>query len=139
MADLLKLMLDGDNKSFDQANTAYFKDQNYKGAIKRFQAAIEYERLRGSDSLYSVEVIVKSIYWMGECYLKMGQIDQALEMFEQFVSRFSQLRLASDAQQQVAAIREKQKQTLLERLWRRCDAPPAGWAHHTFSSGLPLR
>ena len=90
--------LHGDNMSFYQANKAYYEDRNYEEAITEFQAAIEYEKLQPSappdveeseDSKESVEpsppneIIAKSMYWIGEAYLKLNQIDQAVEAFGQ--------------------------------------------------------
>ena len=112
----------GDNISFHQANKAYYEDRNYNEAIKEFQAAIEYEKSQPPESLDS-EIIVKSIYWLGESYLKLNQIDQALERFSQLSEHFSQHHLGRSArrrivslQQQGAIPKEKHKPTERERM-----------------------
>ncbi len=109
--------LHGDNQSFYQANKAYYEDRNYEEAIAEFQAAIEYERAQDPDFLDSVdsadqakmkepnEIITKSMYWMGEAYLKLNQIDQAVEMFGRLSKHFSQHYLRLAAQRRIASLR----------------------------------
>lgn len=106
--------LHGDNMSFYQANKAYYEDRNYEAAIAEFQAAIEYEKSHPPDPADSEdqaepkppeEIIAKSMYWMGEAYIKLNQIDQAVETFEQLARRFKQHYLAPAAQRRVASLR----------------------------------
>lgn len=116
----LEFLHDGNNMSFYQANKAYYEDRNYEEAIAEFQAAIEYEKSQPSDppdaekSEDSEEpaelkppndILVKSIYWMGEAYLKLNQIDQAIETFGQLSDRYSLHYLAPAAQRRVASLR----------------------------------
>lgn len=93
----------GDNISFHQANKAYYEDRDYNEAIKKFQAAIEYEILQSPDSL-DTEIIVKSIYWLGESYLKLNQIDRAFEEFRQLSEHCSQHHLGRSAQRQASSL-----------------------------------
>lgn len=106
--------LHGDNMSFYQANKAYYEDRNYEEAIAEFQAAIEYEKSHPPDPVDSDdqaetkppgEIIAKSMYWMGEAYIKLNQIDQAVETFKQLVRRFKQHYLAPAAQRRIASLR----------------------------------
>ena len=113
--------LHGDNMSFYQANKAYYEDQNYEQAIAEFQAAIEYESAQDPDSLDSVEdsedsadqaevkepneITAKSMYWMGESYLKLNQIDQAVETFGRLSKHFNQHYLRLAAQRRIASLR----------------------------------
>ena len=111
----------GDNMSFYQGNKAYYEDRNYAEAIEAFKAAIEYERSRPPNSLDSIdsinrartkepsEVIAKSMYWIGESYIKLNQIDQALKMFEQLSRGFSQHYLGLAAQRRSATLLANQK------------------------------
>lgn len=112
--------LHGDNMSFYQANKAYYEDRNYEEAVTEFQASIEYEKksdpsgppdareLAEPDKLSEPEppndILCKSIYWMGEAYLKLDQIDQAVEAFGQLSDRYSLHYLATAAERRVAAL-----------------------------------
>ena len=116
----LEFLHDGSNMSFYQANKAYYEDRNYEEAIAEFQAAIEYEKSHPSDppdveeSEDSEEpaepkppndVLVRSMYWMGEAYLKLNQIDQAIDTFGQLSEHYSLHYLAPAAQRRIASLR----------------------------------
>ena len=112
--------LHGDNMSFYQANKAYYEARNYEEAIAEFQAAIEYEQSQPSDPPDSEkdsedsedsaepkppnDIVAKSMYWIGEAYLKLNQIDQAVEAFGQLSERFGQHYLVPAAQRHIAAL-----------------------------------
>ena len=109
--------LQGNNTSFYQANKAYYEDRDYEGAIAEFQAAIEYEKSPPSD-LPDVEdseeplsepelpndVLVKSMYWMGEAYLKLNQTDQAVETFGKLSEHYNLHYLAPAARRRIASL-----------------------------------
>ena len=116
----LEFLHDGSNTSFYQANKAYYEERNYEEAIAEFQAAIDYEKSQPSEPLDMEEsedseelaepkppndVLVKSLYWMGEAYLKLNQIDQAVETFGQLSKHYSLHYLAPAAQRRVALLR----------------------------------
>ena len=119
----LEFLHDGNNMSFYQANKAYYEDRNYEEAIAEFQSAIEYEKSHPSDPPDAEEsedsedsevaaepeppndILVKSIYWMGEAYLKLNQIDQAVEAFGQLSAHYSLHYLAPAAQRRVASLK----------------------------------
>ena len=116
----LEFLHDGNNMSFYQANKAYYEDRNYEEAIAEFQAAIEYEGSQPSD-LPDVEetedteepaeptppndILAKSMYWMGEAYLKLNQIDRAVETFGQLSEHYSLHYLAPAAQRRIASLK----------------------------------
>lgn len=112
--------LHGDNMSFYQANKAYYEDQNYEEAVTEFQASIEYEKSQSSDprdvekseGLAELaepaspnDVLCKSLYWMAEAYLKLDQIDEAVEAFGQLSDRYNLHYLAPAAQRRIAALK----------------------------------
>lgn len=116
----LEFLHDGSNMSFYQANKAYYEDRNYEDAIAEFQAAIEYEKSqppdppKAEDSEDSEDqadpkspndVLVKSMYWMGEAHLKLNQIDQAIETFGELSEHYSLHYLAPAAQRRLASLR----------------------------------
>ena len=116
----LEFLHDGNNMSFYQANKAYYEDRNYEEAIAEFQAAIEYEKSHPSEPADAEEsedsevlaepeppndILVKSIYWMGEAYLKLNQIDQAVEAFGQLSEHYSLHYLAPAAQRRLASLK----------------------------------
>ena len=112
--------LHGDNMSFYQANKAYYEDRNYEEAVTEFQASIEYEKKSepsGPPDAKEVEdpenppdpeppndILCKSIYWMGEAYLKLDQIDQAVEAFGRLSDHFSLHYLATAAERRIAVL-----------------------------------
>ena len=116
----LEFLHDGNNMSFYQANKAYYEDRNYEEAIAEFQAAIEYEESQPSD-LPDVEetedtekpaeptppndLLAKSMYWMGEAYLKLNQVDRAVETFGQLSEHYSLHYLAPAAQRRIASLK----------------------------------
>lgn len=116
----LEFLHGGNNMSFYQANKAYYEDRNYEEAIAEFQASIEYEKSQppdppkveeSEDSEEPAEpkspndVVVKSMYWLGEAYLKLNQIDQAIETFGQLSKRYSLHYLAPAAQRRIASLK----------------------------------
>ena len=116
----LEFLHHGNNMSFYQANKAYYEDRNYKEAIAEFQAAIEYEKSQPSDPPEAEEsedseepaeprppndVLVRSMYWMGEAYLKLNQIDQAIETFGQLSKHYSLHYLAPAAERRLASLK----------------------------------
>ena len=112
--------LHGDNMSFYQANKAYYEDRNYEEAVTEFQASIEYEKKsepsgppnakeakdpeNPSDPEPPNDILCKSLYWMGEAYLKLDQIDQAVEMFGQLSDHYSLHYLATAAERRIAVL-----------------------------------
>ena len=120
----LEFLHDGNNMSFYQANKAYYEDRNYEEAIAEFQAAIEYEESQtldpsdaeeSEDSAVLVEpeppndVLVRSMYWMGEAYLKLNQVNQAVETFGQLSEHYSLHYLAPAAQRRIASLKLDQE------------------------------
>ena len=116
----LEFLHDGNNMSFYQANKAYYEDHNYEEAITEFQAAIEYEKSHppeppeveeSEDSKELAEpkppndILVKSMYWMAEAYLKLDQIDQAVETFGQLSDHYSLHYLAPAAQRRIISLK----------------------------------
>ena len=111
--------LHGDNMSFYQANKAYYEDRNYEEAVAEFQASIEYERSHPPDPPDVEEsenaenppdpappndMLCKSFYWMGEAYIKLDQIDQAVEAFGQLSNHYNLHYLAPAAQRRIASL-----------------------------------
>lgn len=109
--------LHGDNMSFYQANKAYYEDRNYEEAVTEFQASIEYEKKSESSGSPNAkeladpsdpeppnDILCKSIYWMGEAYLKLDQTDQAVEAFGQLSDHYNLHYLAPAAERRVAAL-----------------------------------
>ena len=50
------------------------------------------------------DILCKSLYWMGEAYLKLDQIDQAVEMFGQLSDHYSLHYLATAAERRIAVL-----------------------------------
>lgn len=121
-ADSLKVSDDftyilNDNLNFYLAYKAYYEDRNYEEAIAKFQSTIESEQSQtknfpgASDFPERVQqpepnsVIAKSLYWMGEAYIRINQIDKAIEAFEQLARRFRRHYLSLAAQRRVTVLK----------------------------------
>ncbi len=127
--DFAFLRGENDNLDYYLASKAYHDDRNYEEAIEKFQSAIKYEEHAKSiqeteeteepekDLGYQAseepgnEVITKSMYWMGESYVKIQQLDQAIDVFEKLASDFDKNHLALAAQRRIVALKE-----ILQRL-----------------------
>jgi outer membrane protein assembly factor BamD len=67
----------------------YFKNKNYKGALARFREIL---------LLYSdTKIIDKSLYYIGESYLQLGEGTLAREAYSTLVSEFPESEYADDA------------------------------------------
>ena len=89
---------EGDNLSLYLGFKAYHENSDYSEAVNSFQTAIEYqssliveeeipedpEEINDGYDL-NTDIIAKSAYWMGESYVKLGQIDQAIESFRKII------------------------------------------------------
>ncbi len=124
--DFAFLRGENDNLDYYLASKAYHDDRNYEEAIEKFQSAIKYEEHAEpiqkteepeKDLGYQAseepgnEVITKSMYWMGESYVKIQQLDQAIDVFEKLASDFDKNHLALAAQRRIVALKE-----ILQRL-----------------------
>jgi len=74
-----------------------------KSAIIYYDLVLE----RYYDSKYAP----KALYWSGECYRKLNEYKQALDIFQEFVTKYPKNELAQKANQRIKELKEKvQKQ-----------------------------
>jgi tetratricopeptide (TPR) repeat protein len=97
---------------------AYHDDYEYEQAIEDFQAAIEHETKSTEDSPEQADeneeqqledsssVIVRSMYWQAESYVKIGKIDKAIEVFTALSSQYQMHHLGIAAERRVEVLRE---------------------------------
>jgi len=105
---------EGDNLSLYLGFKAYHENSDYSEAVNSFQAAIEYqssliveeeipedpEEINDGYDL-NTDIIAKSAYWMGESYVKLGQIDQAIESFKKIIEDCRMHYLSSAAERRI--------------------------------------
>lgn len=105
---------EGDNLSLYLGFKAYHENSDYPEAVNSFQAAIEYqssliveeeipedpEEINDGYDL-NTDIIAKSAYWMGESYVKLGQIDQAIESFRKIIEDCRMHYLSSAAERRI--------------------------------------
>jgi len=105
---------EGDNLSLYLGFKAYHENSDYPEAVNSFQAAIEYqssliveeeipedpEEINDGYDL-NTDIIAKSAYWMGESYVKLGQIDQAIESFKKIIEDCRMHYLSSAAERRI--------------------------------------
>ncbi|MBD3182683.1 tetratricopeptide repeat protein [Candidatus Poribacteria bacterium] len=65
---------------FFKANNLYYEEQDYEGALEEYQKAAEEE----SDEL----IKLKSLYWMGECYLRLLNLEEAKGVFSKIAKEY---------------------------------------------------
>ncbi len=106
------------NQSFYLAFKAYHDDYDYEQAIEDFQAAIEHETAATEDSPVQADedeeqqpeepssVIVRSMYWQAESYVKIGKIDIAIEVFTALSSQYQMHHLGIAAERRVEVLKE---------------------------------
>ena len=105
---------EGDNLSLYLGFKAYHENSDYSEAVNSFQTAIEYqssliveeeipedpEEINDGYDL-NTDIIAKSAYWMGESYVKLGQIDQAIESFKKIIEDCRMHYLSSAAERRI--------------------------------------
>ena len=105
---------EGDNLSLYLGFKAYHENSDYPEAVNSFQTAIEYqssliveeeipedpEEINDGYDL-NTDIIAKSAYWMGESYVKLGQIDQAIESFKKIIEDCRMHYLSSAAERRI--------------------------------------
>ena len=75
---------------------AYMHEERYDEAIDWFSAALEKSRTVNNPAL--IAVIVSNLGW---CYYKLGDLDQATELFEQSASLFEELGMLRQERQEL--------------------------------------
>jgi len=109
----------GDNLSLYLGFKAYYKSSDYQDAINSFQAAIAYqstliveeeipedpEEINDGYDL-NTDIIAKSTYWMGESYIKLGQVDQAIESFRKIIEDCRMHYLSTAAERRIDQLKE---------------------------------
>ena len=105
---------EGDNLSLYLGFKAYHENSDYSEAVNSFQTAIEYqssliveeeipedpEEINDGYDL-NTDIIAKSAYWMGESYVKLGQINQAIESFKKIIEDCRMHYLSSAAERRI--------------------------------------
>ena len=106
--------LDSGNTNLYLAFKAYHQEQNFEAAITHFQQALEYaltsNQVSQADGTGSIQVSepydtqAKSKYWLAESYLKLGQNDQAIELFQDLAENHQLHYLSLAAQRRLQPI-----------------------------------
>jgi len=88
-----------DEANFFLGNEYYYEEHQYEKAIKSYESVLE--------NVKDDEIVrAKSLYWMGESYVKLNQIDKAIETFNQLIKEFKDHYLTSSAQRRIAHLKE---------------------------------
>ena len=106
--------LDSKSTNLYLAFKAYHQEQNFEAAVTHFQQALEYaltsEQVSQADGTGSIQVSepydtqAKSKYWLAESYLKLGQNDQAIELFQDLIKNHQLHYLSLAAQRRLQPI-----------------------------------
>ena len=105
------------NQSFYLGFKAYHDDYDFEQAIEYFQDAIEHETSSTQESPKEAEendeqrweepssVIVRSMYWQAESYVKIGKIEKAVEVFVRLSSQYRMHHLSRAAERRIEVLR----------------------------------
>ena len=101
-----------DNLNLYQAFQAYHEHRNFEDAIKKFKAAIAYEKKHGASSEAGASggenpnaTLVKCLYWLAESHNKLEQRNKALKIFKTLAKDFDSHYLGMAAQRRVEALK----------------------------------
>lgn len=98
--DEIELVADQlDEANFFLGNEYYYEVYEYAKAIESYRSVLE--NVEDDDI-----VRIKSLYRMGESYVKLNQIDKAIETFSQLIEGFEDHYLTSSAQRRIERLKE---------------------------------
>ena len=84
-----KTMAEKEYKSAD----LYRKMQAYSSAVVYFDSIL--------NNYYDTEYVESSLYWKGECLVKLNRHEEAFEALQQYVSRYPDARFVARAKSQI--------------------------------------
>ena len=105
------------NQSFYLGFKAYHDDYDFEHAIEYFQKAIENESPSTKESSEKADeneeqqlqepssVIVRSMYWQAESYVKIGKIEKAIEVFGMLSNQYQMHHLSRAAERRIEVLR----------------------------------
>lgn len=79
--------------NFSLGNKHYYEEHNYEKAIEKYKQALEEEK----DEL----IRVKITYMMAECYVKIGKLKEAKELFQTLAVDYKQHYLNDSARRRL--------------------------------------
>ena len=101
-----------DNLNLYEAFQAYHEHRDFEDAIKKFKAAIAYEKKHGASSEAGASggenpnaTLVKCLYWLAESHNKLEQRNKALKIFKTLAKDFDSHYLGMAAQRRVEALK----------------------------------
>ena len=111
VADNLEFLRDNsDNLNLYQAFQAYHEHRDFENAVKKFKAAIAYEKRHGVSAKAGSDenpnpTLLKCLYWLAESHNKLGQRDKAIKLFGKLVKDFDYHYLGMAAQRRVEKLK----------------------------------
>lgn len=110
--DNLEFLQDNnDNLNLYLAFKAYHEDRNFEVAIKKFEAAIAYEKKHAKPEKTDENgetipnaTLVKCRYWLAESHNKSDQRDKAIRQFKKLAKDFGNHHLGTAAQRRVETL-----------------------------------
>lgn len=88
-----------DDADFFLGNEYYYEEKEFEKAIEHYKSVLE--------SVEDDDIVqAKSLYWMGESYVKLHQFDKAIETFNQLIEEFDDHYLVESAKRRVKHLKE---------------------------------
>ena len=111
VADNLEFLRDNsDNLNLYQAFQAYHEHRDFENAVKKFKAAITYEKRHGVSAKAGSDenpnpTLLKCLYWLAESHNKLGQRNKAIKLFGTLVKDYDYHYLGMAAQRRVETLK----------------------------------
>ena len=111
VADNLEFLRDNsDNLNLYQAFQAYHEHRDFENAVKKFKAAITYEKRHGVSAKAGSDenpnpTLLKCLYWLAESHNKLGQRAKAIKLFGTLVKDYDYHYLGMAAQRRVETLK----------------------------------
>ncbi len=87
------------NADLALADELFYNDRNYEEALRLYRKVAEEET--------DEQLVTRSLYWIGECLLKLNRVEKACEAFENLTQRFPVHHLGASAQRRIEIIRSQ--------------------------------
>ncbi len=83
---------------FFQGNMLFHEEHDYKQAVEEYRQALDEE--------LSELIKLKTLYWMAESHLKVGETEEALDLFKELAEKHGSTYLGDSARRRIEAIAE---------------------------------
>ena len=84
------------NADLALADQKFYEERDYEEALTLYQKVSEEET--------DEELVTRALYWIGETYIKLEQVDEAISAFEDLAKHFPGHHLGESAKRRIASL-----------------------------------